>query len=48
LAAAGKTAVIPPKTNRRNPKEYNRDLSKARHQIENFLAKLKQVRAIVI
>ena len=46
LAAAGKTAVIPPKTNRKSPRDYDRDLYKARHLIENFFAKLKQFRAI--
>ena len=42
LAAAGKTAVIPPRANRRSPREFDRDLYKARHLIENFFAKLKQ------
>ena len=46
LAAAGKTAVIPSKANRRSPRDYDRDLYKARHLIENFFAKLKQFRAI--
>ena len=46
LAAAGKTAVIPPRQNRRAPRAYDRDLYKARHLIENFFAKLKQFRAI--
>lgn len=46
LAAADKTAVIPPKTNRRRPRTFDRDLYKARHLIENFFAKLKQYRAI--
>ncbi len=46
LAAAGKTAVIPPKANRRVPRDFDRDTYKARHLIENFFAKLKQFRAI--
>jgi transposase len=46
LAAAGKTAVIPPKANRRLPRDFDRELYKARHLIENFFAKLKQFRAI--
>jgi transposase len=46
LARAGKTAVIPPKANRRDPRPYDKDLYKARHLIENFFAKLKQYRAI--
>jgi transposase len=46
LAQAGKTAVIPPKANRRDPRPYDKELYKARHLIENFFAKLKQYRAI--
>ena len=46
LAAAGKTAVIPPKANRRLMRGYDRELYKARHLVENFFAKLKQFRAI--
>ncbi len=46
LAQAGKTAVIPPRINRNNPRPYDRDLYQARHLIENFFAKLKQYRAI--
>jgi len=46
LAAAGKAAVIPPKANRVVQRDYDRDLYKARHLIENFFAKLKQFRAI--
>ncbi|MEH1950039.1 MAG: IS5 family transposase [Nostoc sp.] len=46
LQAQGKTAVIPPKRNRNNPRDYDQDLYKARHLIENFFAKLKQYRAI--
>ncbi len=46
LAAAGKTAVIPPKANRTLPLDFDRDTYKARHLIENFFAKIKQFRAI--
>jgi len=46
LTAAGKTVVIPPKSNRRPPRTYDRELYKARHLIENFFARLKQFRAI--
>jgi transposase len=46
LAATGKVAVIPSKANRRLARDYDRDLYKARHLIENFFAKLKQFRAI--
>ena len=46
LQQAGKKPVIPPKCNRREPREYDRELYKARHLIENFFARLKQYRAI--
>ena len=46
LAAAGKSAVIPPRNNRVLPRDYERELYAARHLIENFFAKIKQFRAI--
>jgi len=46
LTAAGKTAVIPSKANRRQPGKFDRHMYAARHLIENFFAKLKQFRAI--
>ncbi|WP_410503481.1 IS5 family transposase [Leptolyngbya sp. O-77] len=46
LQQQGKAAVIPPKRNRKTPREYDKELYKARHLIENFFAKLKQYRAI--
>ncbi len=46
LREAGKTAVIPPKRNRKAPRDYDRDLYAARHLIENFFCKLKQFRGI--
>jgi transposase len=46
LAEAGKTAVIPPKGNRKEPRRYDKYLYKAGHLIENFFAWLKQFRAI--
>ncbi|WP_341757400.1 IS5 family transposase [Candidatus Tisiphia endosymbiont of Ditula angustiorana] len=46
LKDKGCIAVIPPKKNRVNPANYDKDLYKARHLIENFFAKLKQYRAI--
>ncbi len=45
LAAAGKTAVVPSKANRRVKRDHDRHLYKERHLIENFFAKLKQFRA---
>jgi len=46
LAAAGKSAVIPPRPNRPAPREFDRERYKQRHLIENFFCKLKQFRAI--
>jgi len=46
LERAGKTAVIPPRANRKTPRPYDRELYKARHLIETFFARLKQYRAI--
>jgi transposase len=46
LQAAGKTAVIPSKANRKVDRGYDRETYKARHLIENFFADLKQYRAI--
>lgn len=46
LHAKGITAVIPPKANRIIQREYDKELYKLRHLIENFFLKLKQFRAI--
>ncbi|HVB56070.1 MAG TPA: transposase [Candidatus Acidoferrales bacterium] len=43
---SGQAFVIPPRSNRNNPRTYDRELYKVRHLIENFFAKLKQFRAI--
>lgn len=46
LEKAGKTAVIPPKANRKVQRQYDKELYKTRHLIENCFEKLKQFRAI--
>ena len=46
LANAGKTAVIPPRRNRKNPAPYDKELYKKRHHIENFFSRLKDYRGI--
>lgn len=46
LEKSGIQAVIPPKSNRILQREYDEDMYKIRHLIENFFAKLKQFRAI--
>lgn len=46
LEKAGVKAVIPPRSKRVQPREYDAIYYQARHLIENFIAKLKQYRAI--
>ena len=46
LAAAGKSAVIPPRDDRRKPRDFDPELYKSRHLIENFFCNLHQFRAI--
>lgn len=46
LVEKGCIAVIPSKSNRKNPSSYDKNVYKERHLIENFFAKLKQYRAI--
>ena len=46
LTANNKVAVIPSKSNRKAQRQYDKELYKARHLIENFFCKLKQFRAI--
>ena len=46
LQKAGITAVIPSKSNRTSPRDYDKELYKERHLIENFFCKLKQYRGI--
>lgn len=46
LAAANKKAVIPPMRHRKIVREYDKELYKLRHRIENFFCQLKQFRGI--
>lgn len=46
LEAAGKTVVIPPKSNRKNPRPYDKALYEGRHLIENFFCWIKQFRGL--
>ncbi len=43
LDDAGVETVIPPKSNRKNPREYDAELYKARHLIENFFGETQTV-----
>ena len=40
-------AVIPPKSNQKQPWEFDRDKYRWRHLVENFFAKLKLYREII-
>ena len=44
--ARGATAVIPPKANRKIQREYDEEIYKWRHLVEDYFAKLKQFRGI--
>jgi transposase len=46
LEQAGIEVVIPPRSCRKTPREYDRELYKARHLMENFFCKLKHFRGI--
>ena len=49
LAAArarGMTPVIPPKRNRKSPREYDAALYQARHLVENCFGKMKEWRGV--
>jgi transposase len=44
--AAARRGLTGPRSNRKNPRPYDKDIYKARHLIENFYCWLKQFRAI--
>jgi transposase len=46
LDARGAAAVIPPKRNRKDPIDFDREMYRWRHLIENTFAKLKEFRAV--
>jgi transposase len=46
LCERGATAVIPPRRNRTEPIEYDHEMYKWRHLVENFFAAIKEFRRI--
>ena len=48
LQDRGITPVIPPKSNRRFPAEFDKETYKWRHLIENYFCKLKENRGIAM
>ena len=46
LDQRGATAVIPPKANRKIQRQYDAEVYKWRHLVENYFAKIKEFRGI--
>jgi transposase len=46
IEAGGAEAVIPPRSNRKEPRDYDRHLYKERNRIERFINRVKQCRRI--
>ena len=45
-SSRGVNPVIPPRSNRKNPRDYDRELYKLRHLVENAFLHLKQWRGV--
>lgn len=48
IAAQGSQAVIPPRSNRLNPRDFDRHLYRDRHRIERFFRRIKPFRRIAM
>ena len=46
IEAQGAEAVIPPKSNRKEPRDYDKDLYKERNLVERFMNRIKHYRRI--
>ena len=46
LDTRGATAIIPPKVNRKHQREYDAEVYKWRHLVENYFTKIKELRGI--
>ena len=46
ISAQGSRAVIPPRSNRLNPRTFDRNIYKCRNLIERFFCRIKQFRRI--
>ena len=46
LTERGSKVVIPPRSNRKAPREYDKEMYKWRHLVENFFCKLKRSRRL--
>jgi len=45
-AESGFTVVVPPKSNRKNPWEYDKELYKRRNEVERFFLRIKRFRKV--
>ena len=48
LTERGSKVVIPPRSNRKAPREYDKEMYKWRHLVENFFCKLKEFKKIAM
>lgn len=46
IEASGAQAVIPPRTNRRHPRDFDRQQYRGRNLIERFFSRIKQFRRL--
>lgn len=46
IEKSGAKAVIPPRSNRKTPRDYDREIYRERNKIERLFARLKQCRRI--
>lgn len=46
IEAKGAEAVIPPKSNRKEPRDYDKDLYKERNLVERFVSRIKHYRRV--
>ena len=46
IEAAGATAVIPSRSNRREPRQYDKHLYRERNQVERLFGRLKECRRV--
>ncbi|MCY4006056.1 MAG: hypothetical protein OXE84_04390, partial [Rhodobacteraceae bacterium] len=47
-AERGATAVIPPKSNRSTPRDFDRDAYRERHRIKTVFVKIKEVHSLTM
>ena len=48
MTERGSKVVIPPRSNRKTPREYDEEMYKWRHLVENFFCKLKELKKVAM